>query len=154
MGVSGSGKTTVGRLVAQRLGVAFADADDFHPPSNVEKMARGRALGDADRAPWLARLHALLETWRASGRGGVLACSALKVAYRDTLDVGGVAFRLLTASPEMLRRRLRHRPEHFFDPALLGSQLATLEVPSGTRAFDTSQATPEQVADAIVASLG
>ena len=102
----------------------------------------------------LARLRALLETWRASGRGGVLACSALKVAYRDMLDVGGVAFRLLTASPEVLRHRLRHRAGHFFDPQLLGSQLATLEAPSGTRAFETSGATPEQVADALVASLG
>ena len=153
MGVSGSGKTTVGHLVAQRLGVPFADADDFHSVASREKMARGAPLTDADRAPWLEALRALLLRWKDEGKGGVLACSALRQHYRDTLDVGGVAFRLLTAPAAVLHTRLTQRQGHFFPLHLLGSQLATLEPDPAVPAFDTSTAPPEAIAAAVARSL-
>ncbi len=153
MGVSGSGKTTVGHLVAQKLGVPFADADDFHSAASHVRMAEGIPLTDADRAPWLAALRALLQTWKTENRGGVLACSALRQHYRDTLDVGDVAFRLLTAPRAVLQHRLLHRSGHFFPPHLLDSQLDTLEPDPALPAFDTSTAPPEAIADAVVRSL-
>ena len=91
MGVSGSGKTTIGTLLAERAGVVFADADDYHPQANKVKMASGQALNDIDRAPWLDRLNALLREWHEAGLGGVLACSALKESYRETLGAGMAA---------------------------------------------------------------
>lgn len=153
MGVSGSGKTTVGQLLAERLAVPFADADAFHPPASVAKMARGEALGDADRAPWLADLRALLQRWAAAGSGGVLACSALKAAYREDLRVGDPLFCLLTAAPEVLRARLAHRTGHFFDPRLLGSQVATLEVTADLAVIDTTHRTPEAAVEAVQQAL-
>ncbi len=153
MGVSGSGKTTVGKRVATLLDVPFADADAFHPALNVAKMQAGEALTDADREPWLVLLRAQLTAWKAAGTGGVMACSALKASYRDRLDVGGVAFRLLTASPEVLQSRLENRFGHFFNPNLLDSQLATLEPAADTPAFDTTSHPPEAVARSIVASV-
>lgn len=153
MGVSGSGKTTVGKLVARKLGVPFADADDFHPPNNRAKMAGGVPLTDADRAPWLGALRSHLLAWKHAKSGGVLACSALKASYRDALDVGGVAFRRVTAPPDVLCRRLEHREGHYFPPELLRSQLETLEPDPTIPAFDTSTSTPEATAEAVVASL-
>jgi gluconokinase len=129
MGVSGSGKTAVGRCIAARRGYEFADADDFHSPANVAKMARGEPLSDADRAPWLSDLATWLSQRHAAGRSTVLACSALKRDYRDVLRgaAPNVRFVHLTAPREVLLERMRRRASHFMPPALLDSQLRTLE---------------------------
>lgn len=153
MGVSGSGKTTVGRCVAERLGVPFADGDDFHTPENRARMARGEPLDDADRAPWLDALRAHLLACKARGSGGVLACSALKNAYREHLDVGGVAFRRVTAPEDVLYRRLETRKGHYFPKTLLQSQLDALEIDPSIPAFDTHVGSPEETAAALIASL-
>jgi len=126
MGVSGSGKSTVGAALAQRLRVPFADADDFHPPANIAKMTAGQALDDDDRYPWLEVIGA----WLADHpEGGVMSCSALKRKYRDQLrrHAHAVAFLLLEGSPEVIRRRQASRPGHFMPASLLASQFATLE---------------------------
>ena len=147
MGVAGSGKTTVGEALAARLGWRFYDADAFHPKENVAKMAAGVPLDDADRAPWLARLAALVRDCLARGEDAVLACSALKASYRAQLGAGlpGVKVVLLTAPPEVLAQRLAHRT-HFFAPSLLGSQLATLEAPAHALVVDTHAPLEEVVA--------
>ncbi|MGP4001463.1 gluconokinase [Streptomyces sp. 8N706] len=127
MGVSGSGKTTVGRLLADRLDVPYAEADDFHPPENIAKMSSGTPLDDADRRPWLDSIGA----WLAghTEHGGVVSCSALKRGYRDRLAASapGVFFLHLDGSPELIAERLRSRRGHFMPPALLRSQFADLE---------------------------
>lgn len=135
MGVSGSGKTTVGRLLAAELGLPFADADDYHPPANVAKMAGGQPLTDADRWPWLDALGQVLAKADRNRRGLVLACSALRRSYRERLraalphpDALRVVY-LRVPRTELLRR-LTGRPGHFFPPELLDSQLATLEEPA------------------------
>src|SRR4051794_5481920 len=128
MGVSGSGKSTVGAALAQRLRVPFADADDLHPAANVAKMVAGEALDDGDRFPWLEAVGA----WLAEHRdGGVIACSALKRAYRDQLrqHAGATRFVFLEATREVIERRQASRLGHFMPVSLLGSQLATLEPP-------------------------
>lgn len=129
MGVSGSGKSTVGAALAQRLRVPFADADDLHPEENVAKMARGEPLDDADRWPWLEEVGRWLAAHPASGSGGVVSCSALKRAYRDVLrdHAPGAGFVLLHGSREVIQRRQAVRPGHFMPAALLDSQFATLE---------------------------
>jgi gluconokinase len=126
MGVSGSGKSTVGAALAQRLGVPFADADDFHPPTNVAKMASGHPLDDSDRRPWLDAVGAWLA---AHPDGGVMSCSALKRAYRDQLrsHAPGITFLLLDGTPEVIRRRQADRRGHFMPASLLSSQFSTLE---------------------------
>jgi gluconokinase len=126
MGVSGSGKSTVGAALAQRLGVPFADADDFHPEANIAKMAAGTALTDDDRYPWLEASG----QWLAQhSDGGVLSCSALKRRYRDQLrsHCAGIEFLHLTGSPEVIGHRQAARPGHFMPATLLQSQFATLE---------------------------
>lgn len=127
MGVSGSGKSTVGAALAQRLEVPFADADDFHPAANVAKMAAGRALGDDDRWPWLARTGEWLTEHHATG--GVLSCSALKRSYRDVLRgyAHDIEFVHLQGAPEVIMGRQTGRPGHFMPPSLLSSQFAALE---------------------------
>lgn len=129
LGVSGSGKTTTARLLARRLGVPFADADDLHSPAAVAKMAAGKPLDDADRGPWLASVGRWLRDRMAEGTGGVIACSALRRRYRDGLrvDAPGVYFLLLTADREELLGRMTARGNHFMPVSLLDSQLATLE---------------------------
>jgi gluconokinase len=134
MGVAGAGKTLVGSALARALGWTFYDADDFHSPENVAKMHRGVGLTDADRAPWLATLHDLIERVIREGGNAVLACSALKEAYRKTLTpenapAGAVRFVYLDVPADVLRDRLEHRAHHYAPPELLGSQLATLEPP-------------------------
>ena len=125
MGVSGSGKTTVGRLLATRLAVPYAEADDFHPAENVAKMAAGTPLSDDDRWPWL---HAIAE-WISRQSGGVVSCSALKRRYRDVLRAAsdGVWFLHLTGDRTLLAERMSGRSGHFMPLALLDSQLADLE---------------------------
>lgn len=127
MGVTGSGKTTVGAALAQRLRVPFADADDFHPPENVAKMSAGIPLDDADRAPWLRAIGAWLAAHRDSG--GVISCSALRRSYRDVLRAAApdVLFVHLAGSPEVVARRVAGRPGHFMPASLVASQFATLE---------------------------
>ena len=129
MGVSGSGKSTVASVLAGRLGGELADADDFHPPSNVAKMAAGLPLDDQDREPWLRDIAAWLAVRTRSGRSAVVSCSALKRAYRDVLRAAapGLVFLHLTGPRELLERRMRDRTGHFMPASLLDSQLAALE---------------------------
>jgi gluconokinase len=126
MGVSGSGKSTVGAALAQRLRVPFADADDFHPPANIAKMTAGHALDDDDRYPWL---EAIGEWLAEHSAGGVMSCSALKRKYRDQLrrHCGGIRFVHLSGTQDVIARRQASRPGHFMPAALLASQFETLE---------------------------
>ncbi len=131
MGVSGSGKTTIGLLLASQLGWQFADADDYHSVANVEKMRLGIPLTDADRAPWLEALSILITGWITAGKNAVLACSALKQSYRDELHVGPeVKIVYLRGTPDLLDERLRSRTGHYMSESMLASQLATLEEPT------------------------
>lgn len=154
MGVSGSGKTTVGQLLAARLGLPFHDGDDFHPAVNVAKMASGHPLTDEDRAGWLATLAADLGQWREAG-GAVLACSALKEAYRQTLQAGAgtpLSWVFLDTDPVVLRARLAARQGHYMKADMLDSQLATLEKPTyGLRLTD--DAPPEILVAQTVSQL-
>lgn len=131
MGVSGAGKSTVGTLLAERLGVAFADADSFHPAANIAKMSRGEPLTDEDRWPWLDAIGAWVDARRMAGEGGIVTCSALKRAYRDRLRAGRPALRLLHLSgdPNLIGARQAARPGHFMPASLMASQFATLELP-------------------------
>lgn len=150
MGVSGVGKTEVGRRLAAVLGAEFAEGDEYHPPENVEKMRRGVPLEDADRWPWLDRLSRAIGAWLADGRTVVLACSALKQAYRDRLAAGrpGVHFVWLKGEEALIRARLELRRGHYMPPTLLPSQLATLEAPTDAIVVDIA-ATPEAIAAQI-----
>lgn len=139
MGVSGSGKTTVGKLLSEALGWEFLDADDFHPPANKEKMARGIPLTDEDRGPWLDAIVETLRDRAGAGRDVLLACSALKQAYRDRLSAApGVRFVYLKGDAATLQRRLETRHGHFFRPELLASQLEALEEPKNALSIDIS----------------
>ena len=130
MGVSASGKTTLGKLLAQQLGLPFYDADNFHPIQNIQKMQEGKPLGEEDRKPWLEKLSEEIKQWDRDG-GAVLACSALKESYRDILssNVGNIQWIYLEADRDTLITRLKNRKGHFFNPLLLDSQLEALEVP-------------------------
>jgi gluconokinase len=153
MGVTGSGKTTIGELLAQRIGAVFADADDYHPAANKQKMAAGHALNDDDRQPWLETLNRLMRGWFEGGKSGVLACSALKQKYRETLSAamprGVVHFVWLDAPPELLAERLAARHHEFMNPNLLKSQLDTLEPPADALRIVNDRA-PEEVVDRIL----
>ena len=132
MGVAGSGKTTIASGLAARLEVAFVEGDALHPHSNVEKMASGTPLTDEDRWPWLRAIGATMESERREGRGVVVSCSALKHSYRDcirSMVKGPVRFVLLSGPRELIALRMAGRKGHFMPPALLESQLATLERP-------------------------
>lgn len=131
MGVTGCGKSTVGQRVAARLDWPFIDGDTLHPAANVAKMRAGEPLDDADRQPWLVAIVQALRQWRAAGRPGVVACSALRRTYRDTLvdDQRDVGFVHLHGPRALLARRLADRHDHFMPAGLLDSQLATLEAP-------------------------
>ena len=148
MGVSGCGKSTVGTLLAQRLGWPLQDGDAFHPPANIAKMASGLPLDDADRWPWLAAIAAHIDQWRASGTSGIVICSALKRAYRAILVGDRAEVRLvhLAGTPELIAARLAARRAHFMPPALLASQFATLEPPGADeRALVVDVAPPAEV---------
>ena len=151
MGVTGAGKTTVGRALAASLGRDFVDADDFHPPASVAKMAGGEPLDDADRAPWLAALGAFVEERAATGPPAVLACSALRARYRALLAPPGVgaavAFVHLDVSPAVARERLRARTGHFMPAALVDSQFHTLEPPADALRVDAARPVAAIVAE-------
>jgi gluconokinase len=156
MGVSGSGKTTVGEQLAARIHCGFADADEFHSEANKKKMHEGHPLTDEDRWPWLRSIRAAIEAKRAEGVDFVFACSALKAVYRDILRDGDkdVVFVYLHGTREVLSERLGARKGHFFDPSLLQSQLDTLEPPTEEEAiFVDIDQTPEQVVEDIVEKM-
>lgn len=154
MGVSGSGKTTVGGLLADRMGCGFSDADDFHPANNVEKMRAGIPLTDDDRWPWLKALRQAIEDWEAAGQSRVIACSALKAAYRHLLAPrGGVVFVFLKGRAETIASRLKARKGHYMNPDLLASQFATLEEPAGAIVVDIAPP-PAVIVDGIMDRLG
>jgi len=157
-GVAGSGKTTIGQLVAGRLHCEFADGDSFHPPANVAKMHAGVPLTDDDRWPWLRSIVAWTDEEAAAGRSAVVACSALKRAYRDVLRSGSARARLvfLVLPLGADETRLTHREGHFFPAALLESQFATLELPQPPEPVPLVPAsgTPEQTADLVMELIG
>ncbi len=157
MGVTGTGKTTVGHLLVAKTGWEFAEGDDFHSKSNVEKMQAGTPLTDADRAPWLASLHDLIMDWHNRGVNAVLTCSALKQQYRDTLSAGlsaaEIRFVVLEAPKEVLEERLSRRKGHFMNPKLLDSQLATLEDPKDALHISVDRS-PEAAVGEILKDLG
>lgn len=156
MGVSGSGKTLIGEEVARRWDAAFEDADDWHDPAAVAKMAAKIPLTDEDRAPWLDRLRCEVIAATPPGCRMVLACSALKTSYREILRGGAadVLFIYLSGSAELLAQRLAGRTGHYMPPELLKSQLATLEIPSSGEAVTVSiDQTPDAVADEVMAAI-
>jgi gluconokinase len=147
IGVSGAGKTTVGKLLSRQLGWEFADADDYHSAANIQKMTNGIPLTDAERAPWLETLRGLIAGWIAEGKNAVLACSALKREYREILRTGPkVKFVYLKGSPELLHQRLHARVGHFMTEKMLESQLATLEEPHDAIVVDVDRSPEEIVA--------
>ena len=154
MGVSGSGKSTVGAALAARLGWPFIDADDLHPPENVVKMAAGIPLTDDDRWPWLDRVVAELVRITAAEHHAVVACSALRQAYRDRLArAGDVRFVHLVGDAATIAERLAGRRHRYMPASLLASQFATLERPQDAIEVDVREGVPSQVS-AIVAALG
>ena len=158
MGVSGSGKSTVAALIAERLGWIFVDGDSFHTPEHVAKMHAGLALDDEDRAPWLARIAVWIQQRLEAGESGVVVCSALRKAYRDVLTRGGrkaVRIVYLDGDKALIAGRLAQRHGHFMSPHLLDSQFATLEVPGPDERpiIVGIDDTPEGIADRVVARL-
>ncbi|UOQ64570.1 gluconokinase [Hymenobacter volaticus] len=152
MGVSGSGKTTIGRLLAKQLGLPFHDADDFHSPANIAKMSNGIPLTDADRQGWLADLAAGIGEWEKAG-GAVLACSALKETYRQTLQAGAqlpLRWAFLDGSRELLQSRLLGRKNHYMSASLLDSQLATLEKPTYALQLPLAGQQPQDIVNKII----
>ena len=157
MGVSGSGKTTVGALLAGRLGWEFEDGDDFHPPANVAKMRSGTPLTDEDRWPWLHSVAAWIDAVRGGGRRGVVTCSGLKRAYRDILvgDRPDVRLIYLQGSHDVIAQRQAARLGHFMPPTLVGSQFATLEEPGADEGAVVVSVEPRPgvIADTVIERL-
>jgi gluconokinase len=150
MGVTGSGKSTVGKMLAERLGWVYLEADDFHCESNKAKMHRGEPLTEADRQPWLAAMRAELETQTANGKNVVLACSALREQYRHILMDGlQVTLIYLRGSREWIAGRLTQRTNHFAGLPILDDQFAVLEEPSNALVFDIEK-TPEKIVEEIL----
>jgi gluconokinase len=154
MGVAGSGKTTIGTRLAHRLGWPYVEGDDFHPPANRRRMARGLPLDDADRAPWIAALRERMDRVRAAGGHAVFSCSALREVHRAQL-VGGCDDVLLVhlgGDYETIHGRALRRQGHWFDPALVRSQFETLEPPRDALAVDVGEA-PDAIVERIVRAL-
>jgi gluconokinase len=156
MGPAGSGKTTVGRLLAAQLSWEFADGDDFHPPSNIAKMSRGIPLTDEDRLPWLQSIRDAMRQWQAQRKSAVVACSALKRSYRDLLGIGSNAKDIkliyLKGTYDLLLQRLHSRKGHYMKEQMLASQLADLEEPTDALISDISNS-PEQIVTEIRTKL-
>ena len=154
MGVSGSGKTTVGRQLATELGWLFFDGDDYHPPENVAKMSAGTPLDDADRAPWLAILHDLIDVHLRASRPMILACSALKQRYRDQLlfQNDGAKIVYLKGSYELILGRMMAREDHYMRPEMLRSQFEALEEPTDVVTVSIDRR-PEEIVAAIKQKL-
>jgi gluconokinase len=145
MGPTGSGKTTIGTMLAAQLNRQFADADSFHPPANIEKMSKGIPLSDADRAPWLAAMRDAIREWIAAGKNVVLACSALKRSYREELRVNPkVKIVYLKGDYALFAERIRHRHGHFAGEGILAGQFADLEEPEDAITVDAAKS-PEQI---------
>jgi gluconokinase len=157
MGVSGSGKTTIGTAFAEQIGAAFADADDYHPAANKQKMAAGHPLNDDDRQPWLEELNRLMRGWHEAGSSGVLACSALKAKYRETLAAEmphlAVTFVLLDGPRDLIAERLATRKHEYMTGKLLDSQLSTLEPPSDAFTI-VNDRPPQEIVAEILAHVG
>ncbi|MRS02682.1 gluconokinase [bacterium] len=151
MGVSGCGKTAVGSALAQKLGWAFFDADDFHPAVNIAKMASGIPLTDEDRLPWLDALHGVIVTALKENQPGVLACSALKESYRKRLlaELQDVRLVYLKGSYEIIWSRMSERMDHYMQPAMLQSQFDILEEPDDALVMEITQ-TVDEIVDAII----
>ena len=153
MGVTGTGKTTVGLALAQATGWPFADADDFHSEANKAKMHAGIPLTDADREPWLEALHRQIAEWHSQNINGILACSALKESYRATLTgdlpLDAYRFVFLTGPASVIQQRLEARKGHYMSPSLLPSQIAALEPPHGAIEISIVQTVPAMVQEII-----
>jgi gluconokinase len=151
LGVAGSGKTTLGQALGQRLSWEFRDADGFHPAANIAKMKAGTPLQDEDRWPWLRAIRSHMESEQAAGRSGIIACSALKEIYRDTLGRGEpwIRFVHLNGSRDLIEGRMRAREGHFMPVSLLDSQFATLESPADAITLDISQP-PEALVEEVL----
>jgi gluconokinase len=153
MGTTGAGKTTIGTMLAAQLKWEFADADTFHPPANIDKMSHGIALNDADRAPWLEAMRNAILEWIAAGKNVVLACSALKRAYRDELRPSPqVEIVYLNGNYALFAERIRHRHGHFAGEQILAGQFADLEEPEDAITIDAAQ-NPEQIVAEICKQL-
>ncbi|MEE8271221.1 MAG: gluconokinase [Alphaproteobacteria bacterium] len=154
MGVCGSGKTTVGTLIAERLGACFAEGDRYHPKENIEKMSKGIPLDDDDRRPWLESIAAAIDRWRAAGEDAVIACSALKESYRRVIvgDRRGVHLVYLRGSAAQIADRMARRHHHFMPPTLLPSQFAALEEPQAADSVIVADvsSSPDEIADLVV----
>jgi gluconokinase len=155
MGVSGSGKTTIGAMLAGRLHCQYAEADDFHPIANIQKMAAGHPLTDEDRWPWLHAIGAWIDEQIATGKPAVVTCSALKRAYREVLRRPAVQIVYLNGSRELIAARLAARHGHFFRPAMLDSQFADLEPPAPDEDVLTVSAgdSPKVIVDEIIEAM-
>ncbi|MGL5063945.1 MAG: gluconokinase [Microcoleus sp.] len=154
MGVSGAGKTTVGKLLAQSLDWDFKDADDFHPIANIEKMSQGIPLDDADRMPWLYKMQQAIADWLQAKKNVILACSALKASYRNLLfgDRPEIKLIYLKGNYELISRRLQQRQNHYMKADLLSSQFANLEEPQNVIVLDAAQP-PEDLVQQIIKHL-
>ena len=148
MGPAGSGKTTVGKMLAAKLGWEFFDADNFHPAANIEKMSHGIPLGDEDRIPWLNSIRNAMVEWDSNGRNAVLACSALKRSYRERLLINSnVKLVYLRGSFELLRKRLQTRKGHYAGEQILAGQFADLEEPTDAITLEASRSPKKIVAE-------
>ena len=158
MGVSGAGKTTLGEMLAARLGWPFKEGDELHPPANVAKMKSGHPLNDADREPWLAAVGEWIDGWVAAGESGVISCSALKRAYRDTIAAGrpAVRFVFIDLDEATIAARLQRREHAYWPPALLHSQFEALQVPTPDEPviMVNGHASRDAQVDEVVAALG